>query len=171
MNILSLLRSLGIIAAATGSFAQDVKTDFDHNIDFAQYKTYSWEKVQTQDPLWVSRIKAVNAALTAKAGRQSVRRKRRHCRDRNDSGTQYAQHVLRRFRRGLALEAVSKTTTTVENYKVGTLVVDLFDAKTKKLIWRGSSAGTLSDKSEKNIKILDKEAQKMFDHFPPSPKK
>ena len=62
-------------------------------------------------------------------------------------------------------------TTTVDNYKVGTLVVDLFDAHTKTLIWRGSSSDTLSDKSDKNIKNLDKGVQKMFDHFPPDGKK
>ena len=61
-------------------------------------------------------------------------------------------------------------TTTTENYKVGTLVVDLFDANTKKLIWRGSSSDTLSDKSDKNIKELDKDVKKMFDHFPPAEK-
>ena len=58
-------------------------------------------------------------------------------------------------------------TTTVDTYKVGTLVVDLFDAKTKKLIWRGSASDALSDKSDKNIKNLNKGVQKMFDHFPP----
>ena len=52
---------------ATASFAQQVKTDYDHKTDFSQYKTYSWEKVQTSNALWVDRIKgAVNAALTAK---------------------------------------------------------------------------------------------------------
>src|ERR1700756_5724503 len=52
---------------ATASFAQQVKTDYDRGADFSQYKTYSWEKVQTQDPLWVDRIKeAVNSALAAK---------------------------------------------------------------------------------------------------------
>jgi len=63
------------------------------------------------------------------------------------------------------------STTTVENYKVGTLVVDLFDANNKKLIWRGSASDTLSDKSDKNIKSLDKGVQKMFRHFPPQAKK
>ena len=58
-------------------------------------------------------------------------------------------------------------TTTVDNYKVGSLVVDLFDAHTKTIIWRGSSSDTLSDKSDKNIKNLDKGVQKMFEHFPP----
>ena len=60
-------------------------------------------------------------------------------------------------------------TTTVETYKVGTLVVDLFDAKTEKLIWRSSSSDTLSDKADKNTKNLDKGVNKMFQHFPPAP--
>ena len=53
---------------------------------------------------------------------------------------------------------------------VGTLVVDMFDVHTKKLVWRGSASDTLSDKSDKNIKNLDKGVQKMFDHFPPGQK-
>jgi len=36
------------------------------------------------------------------------------------------------------------------DYKEGTLVVDLYDAKTKQLIWRGSAEDTLSNKAEKN---------------------
>ena len=49
------------------SFAQQVKTDYDRNADFNQYKTFSWENVHTENPLWVDRIKsAVNSALAAK---------------------------------------------------------------------------------------------------------
>src|SRR5579864_7728950 len=63
-----ILGSVGImLLAATASFAQQVKTDYDREADFSQYKTYSWEKVQTKDPLMVDRIKeAVNSALAAK---------------------------------------------------------------------------------------------------------
>jgi hypothetical protein len=171
----SIFASVGIaLLFATASFAQQVKTDYDRSADFSQYKTYSWEKVQTQDPLWVDRIKdAVNAALAAKGWTQV------------ESGGQVAivamemtknQQTLntyydgfgggwgwRRFGGG----GFGEATTTTENYKVGTLVVDLFDANRKNLIWRGSASDTLSDKSEKNIKNLDKGVQKMFDHFPP----
>jgi hypothetical protein len=62
-------------------------------------------------------------------------------------------------------------TTTESTYKVGTLVVDLFDSNTKKLIWRGSASDTLSDKSDKNIKNLNKGVEKLFDRFPPDAKK
>ena len=62
-------------------------------------------------------------------------------------------------------------TTTVDNYKVGTLVLDMFDTQTKKLVWRGSASDTLSDKTDKNIKNLDKGVEKMLRDFPPEPKK
>jgi hypothetical protein len=39
------------------------------------------------------------------------------------------------------------------------------------LVWRGVSSETLSDKSDKNIKNLNKGVQKMFQHFPPEPPK
>jgi hypothetical protein len=173
----TIFASVGIaLLFATASFAQQVKTDYDRGANFSQYKTYSWEKVQTQDPLWVDRIKeAVNATLTAK-GLTPV-----------ESGGDIAivamettqnQRTLNTFYDGFGggwrwrgAGGFGTATTTVDNYKVGTLVVDLFDAHTKTLIWRGSSSDTLSDKSDKNIKNLDKGVQKMFDHFPPDAKK
>ena len=49
------------------AMAQQVKTDYDRGADFSRYKTYSWQKVQTADALWVDRIKsAVNSALGAR---------------------------------------------------------------------------------------------------------
>jgi hypothetical protein len=60
----------------------------------------------------------------------------------------------------------AKSTTTEQDYKVGTLVVDLYDAKTKQLIWRGSAEDTLSDKATKNEKNLEKGVAKMFQLFP-----
>jgi hypothetical protein len=175
----TILGSVGTaMLFATSIFAQQVKTDYDRSANFGRYKTYSWEKVQTQDQLWVDRIKgAVNTTLAAK-GLTPVA-----------SGGDIAivaiemtqnQQTLNTFYDGFGggwgwrwggLGGVGEATTTTDNYKVGTLVVDLFDAKTKTLLWRGSASDTLSDKSDKNIKNLDKGVQKMFDHFPPGQKK
>jgi hypothetical protein len=171
----TIFASIGIaLLLASASFAQQVKTDFDRSTDFSYYRTYSWEKVQTADPLWVDRIKeAVNSALATK-GLTPVA-----------SGGDIAivaiemtknQQTLNTFYDGFGGGwrwggGFGNATTTVDNYKVGTLVVDLFDANSKQLIWRGSSSDTLSDKSDKNIKTLDKGVQKMFEHYPPSGKK
>src|SRR3981189_177649 len=162
------------LVLTAASFAQRVKTDYDHNANFAQYKTYSWEKVQTKDLLLVDRIKsAVNSALTAKGWTELP------------SGgdvevfaieTTQNQQTLDTFYNGFGGGrrwgfggGFGDATTTVETYKVGTLVVDLFDAKTEKVIWRSSSSDTLSDKADKNTKNLDKGVKKMFQHFPPAP--
>jgi Domain of unknown function (DUF4136) len=158
--------------------AQEVKTDYDRNTNFGQYKTYSWEHVKTKDPLDVDRIKnAVNAALAAKGWT--------HVNSGGDVSimameiTQNQQTLntfydgfgggwgFRRFGGG----GFGEATTTTDTYTVGTVVVDLFDTKTKQLIWRGSSSDTLSDNSDKNIKNLDKGVDKMFKHFPPGSSK
>lgn len=163
----------GMLVFTNAMFGQEVKTDYDRGTNFAQYKTYSWERVQTQDPLWVDRIKsAVDADLAAKSWTEVA------------SGGDIAivanevtqnHRTLNTFYDGFGGGwrwggGFGDATTTVDNYKVGTLVVDLFDANTKKLIWRGSASDTLSDKSDKNIKNLDKGVQKMFEHFPPESK-
>lgn len=62
-------------------------------------------------------------------------------------------------------------TTTVSEYRVGTLVVDIFDAKTQKLAFRGTATDELSKDPAKNEKKADKAAQKLFKDFPPAPKK
>ena len=59
------------------------------------------------------------------------------------------------------------STTTVDYERVGTLVVDVFDTGTKKLVWRGVATDTLSSKPEKNDKKLDEATEKMFKDFPP----
>jgi len=163
---------LTLLLAAT-SFAQQVKSDYDHNVNFGQYKTYSWEKIQTQDPLVVDRIKAaVNSTLAAKGWTEVP-----------TGGdvevfaieTTQNQQSLDTFYNGFGGGrrwgfggGFGNATTTVETYKVGTLVIDLFDAKTEKLIWRSSSSDTLSNNADKNTKNLDKGVNKMFKHFPPN---
>ena len=157
---------------ANASFAQQVKTDYDRAANFSQYKTYSWEKVQTPDPLWVDRIKAaVDAALAANGWTQvesggdisivAIEINR----DQQTLNTYYDDFGGGRRWRGFG--GFGESTTTSDTYTVGTLVVDLFDAKTKNLVWRGVSSGMLSNKSNKNIKNLDRGVQKLFQHFPP----
>src|ERR1700739_2628996 len=151
-----------IFLFASNSPAQQVKTDYDRTANFSQYKTYSWEHVKTKDPLDVDRIKsAVNAALAAKGWSQV------------DSGGDVSivameithnQQTLNTFYDGFGggwgwrrfgAGGFGEATTTTDTYKVGTVVVDLFDTKTKQLVWRGAASDTLSNNSDKNIKNLD----------------
>lgn len=183
MNVQRRIFSMIGIAVVfgTASFAQDVKTDYDRGTDFSQYKTYSWEKVHAQNPLWVDRIKgAVDSALAAKgwtelaSGGNVAIVAMEMTKNHQTLNTYYDNFGGGGWgwRRGGGFgDSFGDATTTESTYKVGTLVVDLFDSNSKKLIWRGSSSDALSDKSDKNIKKLDKGVDKMFDHFPPDARK
>src|SRR5208283_5033087 len=65
------------------------------------------------------------------------------------------------------------STPTVYNTwvtKLGTLVVEISDAKQKELLWRGSVTDTITDNSNKNIKNLDNAVAKLFKGYPPNSK-
>ena len=160
------------LVAATAGFAQHVRTDFDHQANFGQYKTYSWKEIKPGASLWDSRIKnAVNAQLEAHRLAQVA--------DGGDISivaikTSQTQRTLQTFYDGFGggwrwrgFGDFGESTTTEQDYQEGTLVIDLYDGKTKQLIWRGSTESVLSDKAEKNEKNLDKGVAKMFKDFPP----
>ena len=157
-----------VLALATIALAMDVKTDFDHHANFSQYKTYSFAKVETPDPLWDDRVKeAIDRALSAKGwtrvpsgGDVSI----------VAVGTTREKQTLQTFYDGFDgwfWGGFGQSTTYVEHYPVGTLIVDLFDTNTKKLIWRGSATDALTGKPDKDEKKLEKAVSKLFEHFPP----
>ena len=63
---------------------------------------------------------------------------------------------------GMAAGPVSSTTRVVE-YTRGTLVVDIWDAKSKELVWRGTVSDTLPDNVQKAEKLVVKAIGKMAD--------
>lgn len=153
----------------------EVKTDYRHSVDFGKYHTYSWLKVDAGNPLWVDRIRrAVDEELTAKGwsmvpsgGDVSV----------SAFGSTREQPSMQTFYDGLGggwgwwgFGDLGESTTTVQNTEVGTLVVDIFDSNTKKLIWRGTATDTLSDHPDKNEKKLEHNVAEMFKKFPPKVK-
>lgn len=180
-----LFALIGMFCLLAGkSVAQQVKFDYDRSADFSQYKTFSWEKVQTKDPLFVDRIKSdVASALAAKgltevpSGGDISIMAIQMTQDQQTLNTFYngfggggGGWGWRRFGGG-GFGDFGESTTTTDTYKVGTLVLDLFDTKTKQLIWRGSTSDTLSNNSNKNISNLDKGVEKLFKQFPPEQKK
>jgi hypothetical protein len=154
--------------------AAKVTSDYSHSTDFSQYKTYSWLKVDASNSLWADRIrKAVDSQLKAKGlsetpsggdvtvaafGSRQEQPQMQTFYDSFGGGWRW-----RGFDDGVA-------TTTVENIPVGALNVDLFDAHSKKLIWRSNASDVLSDNAEKNEKKMEKAVEDMFKHFPPPSK-
>ena len=165
----AVMTSLALVTMlAAGGFAARVSTDYDHSVNFEHYRTYSWAKLETANSLWDTRVKdAINKELAAKgwsevpSGGDVALVAVETTRTRQQLNTFYDGFG------GWRWGGFGESTTTVERYKVGTLVVDMFEAGSKKLIWRAASHSALSANPEKDTKNLDKEVQKMFQHFPP----
>jgi hypothetical protein len=168
-----LWKFLLLLASACVVFAT-IKTDYSHSVDFGHYKTYSWIKVSVQDPLWEDRItRAIDSQLSAKGWTRVP--------DGGDAavaayGSSHDEKTLQTWYDGFAGGwrwngfGDGLATTTVERTPVGTLMVDIFDSSTKKLIWRGLASDTLSGKPDKDEKKMDKAVSEMFKNFPPPPK-
>lgn len=146
-----------------------ITIDYDHQANFTQYKTYSWAKIKTPNSLWDERVKsAIDNELAAKgwqqvpSGGDVLLCAREATRNQQELNTYY--NGFGGFRR---FGGFGTATTTVDTYQVGTLIVDIFDAGTKNLLWRGAASDTLSSKPEKNTKALQKNVEKMFKKFPP----
>ncbi|MGH9682417.1 MAG: DUF4136 domain-containing protein [Candidatus Acidiferrales bacterium] len=160
-----------LLTIARPAHAQKITTDYDHNAAFASYHTFMWVRpARVHDPLMRQRVMDdVNSQLQAK-GWQLVTA------DASvgvvANGVTEQEQTLNTFYDDLPGWGwrgwVGGSTTSVNNYTVGTLVVDLFDAHTKKVIWRGTASDTLSGKPEKNAKKLGKAIEKMFKDFPPA---
>jgi Domain of unknown function (DUF4136) len=156
------------------AFADHVTVDYSHSTNFALLKTYSFAEVHTTNSLWDSRVKdAINQQLAAKGWVEvptggavavvavekiSVQQQVDTMYDGFGGG--------RRFGFG---GGMGEATTSVDDYKVGTLVVSMFDANSRNLIWRGTSSRDLTGNPEAKTKKLDSDVQKMFRKFPPQP--
>jgi hypothetical protein len=161
-----------LILAPLGAFiawAKEVVVDYDHSVDFASYKTYSWIRVKVGDPLWVESItRTIDAELVAKgwtktdAGGDAGITVFGSTREMPTLTTFYDGLGGGWFWRGFGGIA----TTTVQETPVGTLVDDIFDEHNMRLIWRGLAQDALSGRPDKDEKKLNKDRGRHVQKLP-----
>lgn len=167
-----------------------VNTNWDYNpdVNFTQFKTYAW--VQTQsgseyhlDGLMDERVRnAVNDQLQAK-GLTLV------AADKADVLVNYLTKVDKELNVDTFTtnygyspfydpnfigpywgpSANVSTQTVVREYNVGTLIIDIVDRKTDKLVWRGSLADTLKKQytPQERITAVNEAVANILTNFPP----
>ena len=159
------------VLSGCGSSMQ-VNTDFDRAATFNTMKTYSWrEGTPLPNPLMAQRVvDAIDAQLKSK-GLTRV-----------DSGGDLtvtyhasADHSVdvQTFSSGGyyscwggCMSSVSST-TSVRPVTTGTLVVDLVDTRSNKMIWRGTGSDTVSDNPKENEAKVNEAVKAMFRNYPP----
>jgi hypothetical protein len=172
------------LASPTALWAQKVKTDFDPAVDFAKFTTYYWAKSDPSpnDLMNQRLISAVDHWLTIKGWTRAAQGQAQLAVV--PVFTSAEQKSINTFYDsfgggwgyggwgGYGGMGMGSSTTTVSTFVEGTLIVDLFDASTKKLVWRAIATDTLSDTPAKNAEKIQKATKKMFEKkFPPAAKK
>ena len=171
-NLLAVTGAVALLTAGCG-YSIKATTDYDRSVNFASYQTFSIATGNSSgNPVSDQRIAAdVAAALTSK-GWKEVPTDQAQAAVVVHTATK-TKHTYQTFYDGWGggwrhrWGGVGDTTTFVQDYKVGTLVVDIFDARTKQAIWHGTASDALSDNAKSNAQATEQAIDKMFSNFPP----
>lgn len=169
--------TLALAAGLVGCSSMTVSTDHDPAANFSQYKTFTVMPLEQfkDNPITGDRIKlAITKALEARGLVQT-----------SDTPDLQVQ-VFAKLSKETQITSTGTggyggwgyhgwgwgggmSTTTVQDVAVGTLVVDLVDAKTEKPVWRGIASDTINPKSTAKQKQekLDYAMSQMFAKYPP----
>jgi len=151
-------------AAALG---QQVSVNYNHDVDFSQFHTYAWggnnanaikdsilAQVAQQD---------INAAMQSK-GLTLVQENQNPDLLLTANGGMREQTSWNAW--GMRGWGGGMGSLTPEQNVVGTMIVDLFNAKSQELVWRGIAENTLNNKGSKNQEMVQKAVDKMFKQWP-----
>jgi hypothetical protein len=165
--------SAGAVALFTLACGYSIKTatDYDRNVSFSNYHSFSIMKGNSSgNPLMDQRaVGDVASALTSKGWSEVPEGQEEatvvvHATTKTKHTYETLYDGWRGWRRWGGLGGA---TTFVQDYKVGTVVVDIFDAKSRQAVWHGFASDALSDNARSNAKATQQAIDKMFDSFPP----
>jgi len=169
------LVSAGAVALLTIGCGYSIKTatDYDRNVSFSNYHSFSILKGNSSgNQLMDQRAQAdVERALTSK-GWMEVPEGEAQATVVVHAATK-TKHTYETFYDGWGGWGWRRggfgggATTFVNDYKVGTLVVDIFDTRSKQAIWHGFASDALSDNARSNAQATQQAVDKMFSNFPP----
>jgi len=156
-----------VCIASAIAYGQQVSVNYNHSQSFTPFHTYAWgsnnaNQIQNSILAQVA-IQDIDTALQGK-GLQKVSENQNPDLLVTANGgmkeeTSYSAMGMRGFGGGMG-------TITPEQNVIGTMIVDLYDAKNKSLVWRGMAENTLNSNGNKNQQMVQKAITKMFNQWP-----
>jgi hypothetical protein len=178
------MHRLMVAALATGvavgsTFALQTSTEFSSKVDFSKYKTWSWGQADVPaNPVAEKRIQDdVETQLTAKGWTKvdggsgdAVVSVHGVVKDQQSYDVLYQGWAPGWNWTGGGI-GTGVGTSVQSKIRSGTLIIDVFDAATKTLVWRGTAEGTLGppDETAANMKRIDMAVERLLKGFPPKP--
>jgi len=173
-RLIVLAMTLLLAACASGPL---VRTDYDPSVSFAGYRTYAWrQEPAIKNPLVKQRlIAAIDAQLAGKGWTKAPEQQADIAlvgnvatREEQTLETFYGDPDWGAWAwQGAWAAGPRYRTTHVYSYTVGTFVLDMFDSRTMRAVWRATAEGTVPETPEKTSAAIQKAVTKMFAGFPP----
>lgn len=174
----------------SSAFSQ-VTADSDKSVDFSKYKSFSFAGWQNDSDKLVNDIdkKRLRDAFESEFSSRGLNIVTDNADavvtlylvvDNKTSVTAYTDYtgglgygVRAGWGMGVGGVGMGTATTTYneDDYQVGTLVVSIYDASTKNMIWQGTSQSTVQEKASKREKTIPKKVAKLMKKYPVEPVK
>ena len=185
----AILGVLPVLLAAT-AFAQKVKIEYDHDVDFSAYRKYDWKQHPFMKSHPESKQFTVGAELVRSKTNEILMGRGYQPVDFEPEFyiTQFITARMGQETHTVPAEVAypnaymwpgswyswsgawfSSWDTYVENYVQGILLLDIVDAKTNKLLWRAACKAKIDDMRERHKDVEDT-VKKALKSFPPKPK-
>lgn len=173
MRLATIGTAFAALALATAAFAQTISFDFDRSVNFGHFKTYAWVNgTSVPEPLIHQRL--VNAVDT-----QMARKGMRLVSGSANPDVLVAYHAS--FDTNLQITGFGSgwggyryggylpASARAEEILVGTMIVDIVDARTRTIVWRATATKDIdvNAKPDKRDKNINKTAEKLFKNYPP----
>ena len=169
MKIKFALCAMIVCVTSAVAVGQQVSVNYNHSQSFAAYHTYAWgsnNANQIQNSILAQVAQQDIEAAMLNKGFQKVQESQKPDIILTANGgmrqqTSYSAWGMRGIGGGMG------GITPQQNVEA-TMIVDLYDAKTQSLVWRGIAEETLSNNGNKNQQMVQKAIQKMFNQWPKS---
>jgi len=178
------LSILALASLLAGCATMKIQTEFDPTAPFPQYKTFGWLNVEP-GPDQPPAIRSETARLNIKSMVEKELSKRGLTRVQGDASPDllvwltgskerrvevatYGYTYAASYAYGYGGIAMTAPVTEAHTYTEGTLLLDLVDARSKQLVWRGSATDTL-DGSTASMSQVNEALTKILAHYPPKP--
>ena len=176
MKSIQIIFALLIFISFSACSTMNISHDYDTTYNFSELKTYKWhhrkrepkqvkhrlvakqideiiENIMTDRGMTISDQEEVDFLINYQAA--------------IDGKIKAQNYVVTVGYRGYGGWMYGGSGTTISAYDEGTLVVDLLDAKTNELIFKGFAQVDMKDLVDNKIEMLDYILNEMFAKFPP----
>ena len=159
---MAVVLGLALCGAAAG--AAEIKVNYDLQADFTRYKTWRWRKgTPAPDPVADKQLRDAIESRLAARGLSRVE---------SGGDLEVVYHVAAENKIGVENVGYKQLffeghATRIRYLSVGTLVLDMIDASSRKVVWRGEAQDATTPAPRAIERMIEEGIAQLLQDFPP----